>query len=209
MEVFLTESNFDYLWGNHNGYDSIGVEYDREILYIKAGFWIVRDHFRSTTPHTYQQIWQGDYKVIDDRYIVRDFTDPGMRLNILQLTQAEYTVSMGAHRHRRNVLVDHAGDASFRYTTLIAVTPAGVELNRDGGRIRIPGMKEWELTCSPGTSIRIGRRREVEGELLIGHAGTEFWLLGARSINGKPLRGAATGSASIYIDSRGKKTSLH
>ncbi|MFC1619550.1 heparinase II/III family protein [Candidatus Neomarinimicrobiota bacterium] len=209
VEAFLTESSYDYLWGGHNGYDSLGVKYDREILFLKDGFWIVRDHFRSNAPHTYQQIWQGDFKVVDDQYFIRDFSDPDMTLHILQLVPTEYQVSMGAHRQKQNLLVSHTGDSSFSFTTLIAVTPSAVKLNRDRKGIRILGMEEWQLTYSPGTHFRFGDRYVAEGDLLIEHEGEEFWILGATSINGKTQRIADDGSSAVYINSRGRTTRLH
>lgn len=42
-----TSDQYDYFLGSHNGYESLGVNYFREVLFIKEGFWIIRDHFQS------------------------------------------------------------------------------------------------------------------------------------------------------------------
>jgi len=209
VETFLTEPSYDYLWGGHNGYDSIGVHYDREILFLKEGFWIIRDHFRSSAPHIYQQIWQGDFKVVDDRYINRHFRNPDMTLHILQLAPGEYQVSTGTHRHKRNVLVSRAANTYFCFTTLVAVTPYSNLLDRDHESIRIPGKEDWQLSFTLGTKYLPGGQHSVEGDLLVDHEGTEFWILGATWINGKTLRGAVYGTAAVYINKKGDMTRLH
>lgn len=209
VEIFLTDSSYDYLWGGHNGYDSIGVQYNREILFLKEGFWIIRDHFRSSAPHIYQQIWQGDFQVVDDRYITRRFGDPDMTLHILQLNPVEYQVSIGAHRHKKNVLVSHAGNTHFCFTTLVAVSPSSQLLDWDHESIRIPGIEDWQLSFTPGTKYQLGGPHSVEGDLLVDHDGAEFWILGTRKIDGKTVEGSTNGTPAVYINEMGDVARLH
>ncbi|UCD39166.1 MAG: hypothetical protein JSW54_06730, partial [Fidelibacterota bacterium] len=209
VEAFLTESSFDYLWGNHNGYDSIDVQYSREILFLRDGFWIIRDHFRSNTPHTYQQIWQGDFQIGDDRRLYRRFLDPDVTLNIIQLLPATYDISRGAFREKKNTMVSHGGDAHFRFTTLLAVTTGSVLPGRDEPEGFLSITEGWQLKFAPHTRFQLDDGRMVEGELLIDHQGTEFWILGARRIDGKVLSRAVDGTAAVYINVAGEIVRLH
>ncbi|AFN74600.1 heparinase III protein [Melioribacter roseus P3M-2] len=55
-------SNFDYIMAEHNGFDTLGVNYNREILFVKPYFWLLTDNFTSKEIHNYQQIFQGEYE---------------------------------------------------------------------------------------------------------------------------------------------------
>jgi len=48
---WINNTTSDFFAGTHDGYDSLGVKYFREIVFIKDGFWIVRDNFISESTH--------------------------------------------------------------------------------------------------------------------------------------------------------------
>ncbi len=63
---WFTGNNLDYFCGSHNGYNEIGINYQREVFFMKPFFWVVIDRFDSEKYHSYQQIWQGKYKILKD-----------------------------------------------------------------------------------------------------------------------------------------------
>ena len=41
------------------------VQYNRSIIFFKPNFWLVIDDYKSESLHSYQQLWQGDYEILD------------------------------------------------------------------------------------------------------------------------------------------------
>ena len=89
---WINGDNFDYFAGTHNSYDSINVDYIREVLFFKDDFWIVFDRFSGEKNHCYQQIWQGLYhKNENNKFAQTNFSDT-IGLEIAQLNNGiEYT----------------------------------------------------------------------------------------------------------------------
>jgi hypothetical protein len=58
--------NFDYFSGSHNAFSENGVEYNRSVIFFKPNFWLVIDDYKSESLHSYQQLWQGDYEILND-----------------------------------------------------------------------------------------------------------------------------------------------
>jgi len=114
-----TSEQCDYFLGAHNGYDSLGVNYFREVLFIKDGFWIVRDHFKSETQHDYQQVWQGHYSIKNNNHAYSMFADDGTGLQIVQLGGAADHVTKGTFRSKGNVVFQRNGQKDFVFTTLL------------------------------------------------------------------------------------------
>jgi hypothetical protein len=85
--AWFSDDNLDYYCGAHNGYDSLGVEYSREVFFIKDGFWVVRDKFLSSSNHNYYQIWQGHYDSEKGNKHIRSTFQNGAGLDIVQLSQ--------------------------------------------------------------------------------------------------------------------------
>lgn len=106
-EVLAWEKNkdFDFFVGSHNAYDAEGVKTYRTILFIKDGFWIVRDHFIANGgEHTTQQVWQGHYSVEKEGKHIRSVFQNGAGLEIIQLGQpAEKISKASAHGKDRSV----------------------------------------------------------------------------------------------------------
>lgn len=109
---------YDYFAGTHNAYDSLNVSYYREVLFIKDGFWIVRDHFYGDSVHQYQQIWQGHYAVVSNHLAFSQFMDMS-GLEIIQLNEEIDSVETGMHRNKGHVVFSSDGQHSFVYTTLL------------------------------------------------------------------------------------------
>ncbi len=110
---------FDYFSGSHDGFDSLGVAHTREILFIKEGFWIVRDRFSADGPHEYRQIWQGKYTVQQKgRWLRSTFAD-GSGLDIVQLGATDNRIAFGGRDGKQHAVytMNAPGDGSF--TTLL------------------------------------------------------------------------------------------
>jgi len=113
-----TTETFDYFLGTHNGYDSLGVKPFREVLFVKDGFWIVRDHFQGEKPHDYQQVWQGHYSIKNNNHAYSDFDD-GTGLQIVQLNAEIDQVSLGKFRSKGNIVFNRNDQKDFVFTTLL------------------------------------------------------------------------------------------
>ncbi len=97
--------NIDYFVGRHNGYEKIGISYQREVLFIKAGFWIVKDtYFNSSGKlHRYQQQWQGLYTQSGPQAVVATF-DNGATLEIRSLDDVNTEWVFGSIRNKGSVI---------------------------------------------------------------------------------------------------------
>jgi len=62
---WVSNHQYDYFAGTHNGYDTLNVEYVRELIFLKPSLLVVVDHFRSDSPHDYSQVWQGNFTDTD------------------------------------------------------------------------------------------------------------------------------------------------
>ncbi|WP_372772213.1 heparinase II/III family protein [Mangrovibacterium sp.] len=76
----------DLFVGTHDGYNDIGAETSRSVIFMKDGFWLVNDVVSATEPgHTAQQIWQGHYDVEKENTHIRSVFPNGAGLEIIQL----------------------------------------------------------------------------------------------------------------------------
>lgn len=66
VHEWITGNYYDYFEASHNGFDSIGVNYNRSIIFVKPYYWLVIDNFSSKKIHSYQQLWQGEFSVLKD-----------------------------------------------------------------------------------------------------------------------------------------------
>lgn len=120
-KTLVWESNdlFDYYSGTHNSYDSIGVSYQRDVLFIKDGFWILKDKFESESPHTYQQVWQGHFDEIEENKVVRSVFEDYSGLDIIQLRSQVSQINYGGKRGKGNVVFVQKVFSDYEFTTLI------------------------------------------------------------------------------------------
>ena len=166
-----TSQEFDYFCGTHDGYDSLGIRYFREVLFIKDGFWIVRDHFRSQSAHTCQQVWQGHYQRHNERCVVAQFAD-GSGLEIIQLGSPSDTILFGRYRDKGRVLFQKRAAGDYTFTTLLhPFAPGGRRIDSPAGSASLQTGK-WRIT-----------RQENGGLLLSGESpGASFLLPSAEFI---------------------------
>lgn len=94
---------FDLFVGSHDG--NTEVETYRTVIFVKDGFWIVRDRFvTNAAPHTTQQVWQGHYSVEKTGKHIRSVFPNGAGLEIIQLADSADKISQAsAHGKGRSV----------------------------------------------------------------------------------------------------------
>ena len=116
--AWYSNDGFDYFAGTHNGYDSSGVKYNREILFIKDGFWIVKDNFESGSPHSYQQIWQGHYGIENNHHLRSTFSNSS-GLEIIQLKDDDYKINSDGWHGKQNFVFNVSKKNNYSFTTLL------------------------------------------------------------------------------------------
>ena len=105
-QVIAWESNdaYDFFAGSHNGFEQVGVDYTRQVIYVKDAFWIVKDHFQSDNPHQYKQVWQGHYTHENGPNLLRAVAPDASGHDIWQLYPADEVVNGGARGKQWSVV---------------------------------------------------------------------------------------------------------
>jgi hypothetical protein len=171
---WINEDKFDYFAGTHDSYDSFGINYYREVIFIKDGFWIVRDHFNSTDPHNYQQIWQGIYQT-EQPGLARSVMPNNFQLEIQQLSDDSFYILTGQYNGKGAVLFEIPGRRNFVFTTLLqSCHPEGHKSRMIGKEIRV---KDWQV---------------------YGKSGSGETVLNAYSTDAKYIAESPTGSLMLY-----------
>ena len=117
--LWLNHIDYDYYSGSHNGYENIGVKYKREVLFIKKGYWIVRDVFTSNEVHSYQQIWQGNFsEEIKNKFARTTFSD-GSGLELILLNDSSDGTARDNFRGKSNFVFSKKTNKGCTYVTLI------------------------------------------------------------------------------------------
>lgn len=113
-----TNSQFDLFVGSHNGFENIGVNYSRQLIYVKDDFWIVKDNFTSNTPHTYKQVWQGHYTEELKPNLIRSNFPDATGLDIYQLAAVDSNLKSGS-RGKEWTVVNKENQINFSFLTVL------------------------------------------------------------------------------------------
>lgn len=113
-----TNDDFDFFAGSHDGFENIGVDYSRQVLFIKDDFWIVKDNFSSAEAHAYKQVWQGHYTHENGSNLLRATAPDATGYDILQLNTTDEVKSDGT-RGKQWSVVSKSGQKAFSFLTLI------------------------------------------------------------------------------------------
>lgn len=116
--LWKTYGNLDVFIGTHDGFNNIGVDYSRQVIDTKDGFWIVKDNFKSEEEHTYKQIWQGHYSFENAPNLLRATFDDGSGLDIFQLNQLDEVLTDGARGKEWSVL-SKKNENNFSFLTIV------------------------------------------------------------------------------------------
>lgn len=116
--AWQTNDNFDFFAGSHDGFEDVGVDYSRQVIYVKDDFWIVKDNFSSDGPHDYKQVWQGHYTHENSPDLIRASAPDATGHDILQLASSDSVFSSGARGKHWSVVSKH-DQKSFSFITVI------------------------------------------------------------------------------------------
>ncbi|MEA3288373.1 MAG: heparinase II/III family protein [Candidatus Marinimicrobia bacterium] len=154
-------NDIDYFAGTHNGFDAQNLTYTREVLFVKDGFWIVRDVFHNPagTDHEYQQIWQGLFTEIDNSQVKRVFSN-GSVFIIKSLDAEPVTVwRHGRYADKGNVMrVQNTAASDIIMTSLLLSSQA------DNGKLPeawvgvtpvSPGKINWKHATYSATALLV------------------------------------------------------
>ncbi|GAB4335616.1 MAG: hypothetical protein Kow0037_15760 [Calditrichia bacterium] len=166
-----TMPNFDYFVGTHNGYDSLGVSYFRTVYHLANGGWIVRDEFISDQPHSYQQIWQGNFEVVNPREIERKFPD-GVLFKIRQLNPFEGKILTGSLAKKHWSVFQVKGKKEYEFLTLLKPEKSQGKVKMETGTV-FKLLNGWRVNTQDSDSWLEAEAKYVflkgeEGALVLG-----------------------------------------
>ncbi|PQV48857.1 heparinase II/III-like protein [Jejuia pallidilutea] len=115
---WFTDKDIDVFIGKHNGFNNINVDYSRQVVYLKKDFWVIKDNFKSKTPHTYKQVWQGHYTETHAPNLLRATFANGAGLDIYQLKKVDKVTRNGT-RGKEWAIVSKNANTDFSFITLL------------------------------------------------------------------------------------------
>ncbi len=110
--------DFDLFAGSHDGFENVGVDYTRQVIFVKDDFWIVKDDFSSADFHDYKQVWQGHYTSENGSDLLRATSPDASGHDILQLNSTDSVYSDGA-RGKQWSVVTKKDQKDFSFLTII------------------------------------------------------------------------------------------
>ncbi|MFB9057945.1 heparinase II/III family protein [Mariniflexile ostreae] len=137
--------NLEVYVGSHNGFENIGVDYFRQVLFLKDDFWIVKDNFKSEVPHTYKQVWQGHYSLEEAPNLIRSTFADASGLDIYQINEID-AVKTSGKRGKQWAVVSKNNQTDFSFITLLF--PYKGYSNRLDEDNSITKFKDWALNNS-------------------------------------------------------------
>ncbi len=115
---WISNDTYDFFSGSHDGFEQIGVNYARQIIYVKDHFWIVKDNFKSDSIHTYKQVWQGHFSQENKARLIRCSFDDATGCDIFQLNDVDSFYAGGIHGKQWNVITKQS-NKSVNFITII------------------------------------------------------------------------------------------
>ena len=139
------DTDLDFFVGSHDGFENVGVDYSRQVLYLKDDFWVVKDNFKSEKSHTYKQIWQGHYSLEEGPNLIRSTFNDGSGSDIYQLVTVDSVFSSGT-RGKGWVVTLKNNKNNFSFITVIY--PFGKYDDRIDEEKINPNLKGWLINNS-------------------------------------------------------------
>ena len=168
---WFSSDDVDYFAGTHNGYDSINVKYFREVIFIKDGFWIVKDNFKSSSNHSFQQIWQGHYGIENNNHLRSTFAN-GSGLEIIQLKNDNYKINCEGWHGKQNFVFNVSNKKDFSFSTLLFPFKKFGEIINNAQNDSF-NLGDWKVLKNIKTS-------EIESEYLFNKNDSVFLLINAK-----------------------------
>ncbi|WP_298367472.1 heparinase II/III family protein [uncultured Lutibacter sp.] len=116
--AWKTSDKLDLFVGHHNGFENVGVDYSRQVIYVKDDFWIVKDNFSSGENHNYKQVWQGHYSLEHQPNLLRSTFENGSGLDIYQLNFID-AIKVDGARGKEWVIVEKKNQQDFSFLTIL------------------------------------------------------------------------------------------
>ncbi|MEB8346143.1 heparinase II/III family protein [Flavobacteriaceae bacterium KMM 6898] len=138
----------DVFMGSHNGFENIGVDYTRQVIYLKDDFWIVKDNFKSNKLHTFKQIWQGHYSLEHAPNLLRSTFNDGSGCDIYQLVTTD-SVSTSGIRGKEWAVASKNNKTDFNFITVIFPFEKFDDRIEEGKTN--PNLKDWQVNNSKWT----------------------------------------------------------
>ncbi|MDW5289901.1 heparinase II/III family protein [Formosa sp. PL04] len=113
-----TNTEYDLFVGTHDGFENIGVNYSRQVIYVKDKFWIVKDNFKSDKTHDYKQVWQGHYTSELSSDLIRASFPDAVGSDIFQLNATDTAEISGANGKNWTVITKE-NQQNFDFLTVI------------------------------------------------------------------------------------------
>ncbi len=158
--AWKTTDDFDLFVGSHNGNEHIGVKSYRSVIFIKDGFWIVRDQFTGNSEHTCQQIWQGHYDEHKKNTHIRSVFPNGAGLEIIQLNGPVNKITKTSTRGKGRASFEKNFYNDTSWTTLLFPFKDFEE------RLMINGYQEfkaneWKVVSNKNSPVKTDAKRLI------------------------------------------------
>ena len=158
------EDTYSLFIGTHNGYKNYDVSYYRAVLFVKDGFYIVLDNFANSTQskHNFQQIWQGNYSIINKRLLESSFQN-GSGLDIYQLNNADFLFNQNSVRGKGSTIISSVAKNDFSFATLLFPFKSyedRIIFKKDNSNVK---MRNWEIYKTHYESNEL----EIKGKSII------------------------------------------
>ena len=140
--VWETNQAFDLLSGSHDGFEDVGVDYTRQVIFIKDDFWIVKDNFSSNSAHEYKQVWQGHYTREVGPNLIRATFPDASGLDILQLNPIDTAYSSGKRGKQWTVAIKNQ-QKGFSFITVLF--PYRGYDNRIDETNKLTALDDWQV----------------------------------------------------------------
>lgn len=158
--AWTTNDNVEVYIGSHDGFENIGVQYSRQVIYLKDDFWIVKDNFISNDPHIYKQVWQGHYSLEHTPNLLRTSFDDGSGNDIYQLIDTDSVNTSGTRGKEWAVIAKNEKKAFSFITAIVPFKKFDDRIDEDKSNPKLKGWdlnsSEWKTNGSKVTSLTKG-----------------------------------------------------
>lgn len=149
--------DFDFFAGRHDGFENVGVQYTRQVIFVQHAFWIVKDDFKSAGAHDYKQVWQGHYTDENGPNLLRATAPDACGHDILQLIKTDSVYSAGS-RGKHWSVVSSSNRKDFSFLTIIyPYRGYNNRLDEEAQEMRINDWtvnpSEWDMEGSNAVSL--------------------------------------------------------
>ncbi|WP_297086716.1 heparinase II/III family protein [uncultured Draconibacterium sp.] len=117
--AWKTSDDFDFFAGSHNGYEKENTRYYRSVIFIKDGFWLVRDYFVGEGQHSAQQVWQGHYEMEKKNLHARSVFPNSAGLEVIQLAGEVDNIQKASARSKGRLVFNKEFQNKTSWTTLL------------------------------------------------------------------------------------------